>query len=686
MSSSPDDTVLSPTAPSATTADAYTDLEAYVALPRTSGLALSPDGQRLVTSVATLDPKRTRWVSALWEVDPAGVRPARRLTRSAKGEGGPVFAADGSVLFSSARPDPAAEPDDDAPAALWSLPPRGEARVVGTRPGGLGGVTAAAGALTVVALSDTLPAATDGERDAARRSARKDAGVDAVLHAGYPVRFWDHDLGVGQTRLLAGELVDDGPVVWRDLTPAPGRGLHEAEVDLSPDGRTAVVTWSVAEPRGSRRTALVAVDTGSGERVTLDDDGSSECAGPSVSPDGRTVAFVRETRSTPEQPGDLRLLVVPLDGSAPAREVAPDWDRWAGRPRWTPDGSALVVTADEQGGAPVFRVDVASGEVVRLTGDRGHYSEVRVSPDGASVFALRDAVDAAPAPVRLDAHTADQQPVLLQGPPTAPAPSGSLHEVTATAADGTPLRSWLVLPAGDGPHPLLLWVHGGPLSSWSGWSWRWNPHLMAARGYAVLLPDPALSTGYGRDFVRRGWGRWGGEPYTDLMTITDAALEHPAVDPQRTAAMGGSFGGYMANWLAGHTDRFRAVVTHASLWDLEQFAATTDASSYWTREMTPEMTREHSPSRFADAITSPMLVIHGDKDYRVPIGEGLRLWWDLCSRAEDPEAMPHRFLYFPQEHHWVLSPGHARVWYETVLAFLAVHVRDEAWQVPELLQ
>jgi dipeptidyl aminopeptidase/acylaminoacyl peptidase len=243
-----------------------------------------------------------------------------------------------------------------------------------------------------------------------------------------------------------------------------------------------------------------------------------------------------------------------------------------------------------------------------------------------------------------------------------------------------------VLPDGDGPHPLLLWVHGGPLHSWNGWSWRWNPHLMAARGYAVLLPDPALSTGYGREFVRRGWGRWGVEPYTDLMAITDAALEHPAVDASRTAAMGGSFGGYMANWIAGHTDRFRAIVTHASLWDLDQFGPTTDAAYYWSREMTPEMSREHSPSRHADAIRSPVLVIHGDKDYRVPIGEGLRLWWDLCSRAEDPDAMPHRFLYFPSENHWVLTPGNAKVWYETVFAFLGVHVLDEQWETPTLLQ
>ncbi len=665
----------------------YSDLDAYVALPRTSGLALSPDGRRLVTSVATLDPKRTRAVTALWELDPAGERPARRLTRSAQGERGPVFTPDGGLLFTSARPDPeAAEADDDPPAALWLLPPTGEARVIGTRPGGVSGARVARDAGTVVVLSDTLPGAGDGASDAARRRARKDAGVDAVLHVGHPVRFWDHDLGVGQDRLLCGVPAEGGALTWRDLTPTPDRGLHEAQLAVSPDGRAVPTTWSVPEPHGSRRTALVAVDTATGERRTLYDDGSSECAGPAVSPDGRTVAFLRTTRSTPDQPVDVRLFAMLLDGSMPPRELAPGWDRWPGAPVWSPDGDSVYVTADELGGAPVFRIAVASGKVVRLTGDRGHYSDVVASPGGRAVYALRDAVDAVPAPVRLDADLVDQSPVALLGPPSAPPPLSTLSEVAATAADGSALRAWLVQPAGPGPHPLLLWVHGGPLGSWSGWSWRWNPHLMAARGYAVLLPDPALSTGYGREFVRRGWGRWGAEPYTDLMTVTDAALDHPTVDRSRTAVMGGSFGGYMANWIAGHTDRFRAVVTHASLWDLEQFAATTDAPGYWAREMTPEMTREHSPSRYAHAVVSPVLVVHGDRDHRVPIGEGLRLWWDLCSRAPDPASMPHRFLYLPSEHHWVLGPGHAKVWYETVLAFLAVHVRGEPWRTPDLLQ
>jgi dipeptidyl aminopeptidase/acylaminoacyl peptidase len=670
----------------------FHDLQDYLAIPHLSGLALSPDGSRLVTTVAALDPERTRLRTALWEIDPTGARPARRLTRGTAGESAPAFTPDGDLLFTSARPDPERkEPQPDDPAALWRLPAAGEAHVVGTRPGGLDAPAVAREAGTVVATSMTLPGSTSGEDDAERRKARRDRKVSGILHAGHPVRFWGSDLGPDEARLVVADwTAAESGLQWRDLTPAPGGGLVDTEHDITPDGRTVVTGWWVAGPRGAARSIVVAIDVATGERRVLADDPGYEFGGPVVSPDGTQVVCWREALSTPDSPPDIRLVVLPIAGGV-ARDVAPGWDRWAGTPRWTSDGRALLVVADEGGRAPVFRIALADGSVTRLTGDDGAYTDLVVAPDGRTVYALRSSVDAPPAPVRLDAATPDQQPIVLPGPdlqrPTLP---GSLTEVHATADDGAPLRAWLVLPAGATaatPAPLLLWVHGGPLSSWNAWHWRWNPWLLAARGYAVLLPDPALSTGYGLDFVARGWGEWGGAPYTDLMAVTDAALTRPDLDAERTAVMGGSFGGYMANWIAGHTDRFRAIVTHASLWALEQFGTTTDVPSYWLREMTPEMAERNSPHLFADAIRTPMLVIHGDRDYRVPVGEALRLWWDLVARhTGDPADLPHRFLLFPDENHWVLAPQNAAVWYETVTAFLDHHVLGKDWETPDLLR
>jgi dipeptidyl aminopeptidase/acylaminoacyl peptidase len=245
-----------------------------------------------------------------------------------------------------------------------------------------------------------------------------------------------------------------------------------------------------------------------------------------------------------------------------------------------------------------------------------------------------------------------------------------------------------VLPstaAAERPAPLLLWVHGGPMSSWNTWSWRWNPWLAAARGYAVLLPDPALSTGYGLGYIARAHRAWGARPYADIMAVTDATLARPDVDAERVAMMGGSYGGYMANWIAGHTDRFKAIVSHAGLWALDQMFGTTDHPMFWRPQFgdpltEPEMYEKNSPHRHVAQIRTPMLVIHGNKDYRVPVGEALRLWSDLYWHGAEA-----KFLYFPDENHWILSPGHARIWYETVFAFLAQHVLGQEWQRPRLL-
>ncbi|WP_431876467.1 S9 family peptidase [Amycolatopsis sacchari] len=665
-----------------TSDDPFADLDGYVALPRAAGLALSPDGRRLVVGVSTLDAKKTRYVSALWEVDPAGERPARRLTRSKEGESGAVFTPEGDLLFVSSRPLPDAE-EEDTPPSLWRLPAGGgEPERIASPPGGVQGVAVAREAGTVLAGTAMLPSAADAEQDRKLRAERKEGKVSAILHEEYPVRYWDHDLGPARPRLLAGQPGEE----LRDITGHVGRALDfEVSWDISPDGRTVATIWQVAEPGGSQRETLVAIDVASGERRVLADDPELEYSTPRFSPDGSQLAVVVTERSQATKIGDSWLALLPVDGGQP-RALTASWDRWPGGARWLPDGSALVVGADDQGNAPLWRVDATSGEVTRLT-DRGAFTDVQISPDGRWAYALRSFVDSPPAPYRIALDGGVVEP--LPGPVPEVALPGHVEEVTATAADGAPLRAWLALPEGasaEQPAPLLLWIHGGPIGSWNAWQWRWNPWLAVARGYAVLLPDPAISVGYGLDFVQRGWGDWGGAPYTDLMTITDATVERADIDESRTAAMGGSYGGYMANWVAGHTDRFKAIVTHASVWAMDQFGPTTDGAYYIAREMSPESAARNSPHALADRISTPMLVIHGDKDYRVPIGEGLRLWWDLVSRSTAPDgSTPHKFLYFPDENHWILTPNHVKVWYSTVLAFLAHHVLGQEWVRPEIL-
>ncbi|HEX4813643.1 MAG TPA: alpha/beta fold hydrolase [Nonomuraea sp.] len=655
---------------------AFNDIRDYVAIPRVLSLRLAPDASSLVSTVQSLNPDGKSYGTALWSIPLGGDATPYRLTRSAKGESAAVFTDAGDVLFTSARPDPTAKDDGDEVPALWLLPRAGgEARRVATRPGGIGAVRTAGD--VVVFAADVLDGEAAAEEE--KRKARKEAGISAILHEGSPVRYWDRDLGPGRTRLFAARLGAARLEDVRDLTPDAGDALREAAFELTPGGAAVVTTWRVPLAGGEWRTDLVAVDVATGERRTVLSQDRHDFTGPvAISPDGTRVACARERFTALDVSARSELWIADL-ATGEGRGYAPDL--FPSDVEWAPDSSAVYLAADFQGRRPVFLVPL-DGEPARLTRDDAAYLGLNASADGLSVYALRSAVDLAPAPARIDVATGGVTD--LPSPAPRPEVPGTLTEITATADDGATVRGWLALPEGASaanPAPFVLFIHGGPVASWNDWQWRWQAWIMTRHGYAVLLPDPCLSTGYGQDMIDRGWGDWGPRTQADLDAIVDVALARDDIDGDRVGAMGGSFGGYMANWLAGHTDRYKAIVTHASLWNLDQFAGTTDVQMYWQREFGVPGSERYallSPHLALDKITTPMLVIHGDKDYRVPIGEALRLWWDL--RRNEVES---KFLYFPDENHWILKPGNIVAWYETVLAFLAQHVRGEEWKRPE---
>ena len=467
--------------------------------------------------------------------------------------------------------------------ALWLLPNgAGDARPVIALPGGVDRVETAAAADTVIVTGAALPGSA--AEDEQRRQARKDAGVTAVLHESLPVRYWDHDLGPDDLRLFVvpvdGEDSPQEPEPPRDLAPDAGRALLEQAVTLSPDGRTAATGWWQWENGVQTHSELVTIDVATGERTTASSEPGFDYGDPVFAPDGNSIVCLRSAHETVDAPGDSTLVLFPG-----GTDLLPGFDRWPGGAVWDPAGTVVYFTADDGGRRPVFAVDVATRTVSRKTADDAHYTSLSVAPDGTALYALRDAIGEPPAPVRID--PASGAVTRLDAPGAVLDVPGRVTEVTAQADDGQEIRGWLVLPDGASaaePAPLLLWVHGGPNSSWNGWSWRWNPWLAAARGYAVLLPDPALSTGYGLGFIARGYQGWGPRPYADIMAVTDAVVARGDIDGARTAMMGGSYGGYMANWIAGHTGRFRAIVSHAGLWALDQMFGTTDDPQFWQRE------------------------------------------------------------------------------------------------------
>ena len=671
------------------------DVERLLAMPRVAGVAVSRDGRRVVTTVSVVAPDGKRYRSSIWEIDADGDRPPRRLTRSDTGESLGGFLPDGALLFTTARPDPDAEPRPDtereAQPGLWLLPAGGgDAAPVATPAGGVEAVAVARDAGTVACFVPVFPGAGDWEEDRRLGEDRRRKGVGARLYDTYPIRFWDRYLGPRRRHVAAGTWAVSGAAErrldLRDLTPDAGDALEECELAVTPDGATVVTTW-----RGVRwYSRLVAIDVATGERRTLVEGDRLHVSAPACSPDGRRVAFLAERVGSPGRGLRVGLWVAPISGGTPT-ELLPDWPLWPGPPLWTEDSAALIVTADEAGARPVWRVeagDPGRGRLTRLAAG-AEFTDLAVA--AGRVVAVRSTVSEPPHLVALEAAAAEQTPRVLPSPGHPVEQASRTEEVWIDAPDGRGrVQGWLTLPAGaaDAPAPLVLFIHGGPFASFSGWHWRWSPHVLAGHGYAVLSANPALSTGFGWENVDRAWERWGEGVQPDLEALVDAVSARPDVDGSKLAAAGGSFGGYMANWLAGHSERFRCLVAHASVWALDQFHGTTDVSTFLEEEFgDPDSDaaawRANNPRAALEAIArsrTPTLVIHGELDARVPVSEALRLWTDLRRRD-----VPSRFLYVPDETHWVLKPQNVRIWYATVLAFLDEHLRGRPFVKPELL-
>lgn len=675
-----------------------TSIETLLDATRLAALETT-EGGRIVAKVSGLDQKGTSYRGSLVEIDGDRLVP---LTRGSASVGAVALAEDGTTFFTAKRVGEDGEESEDA--QLWALPARGEARELANRPGGFGGLVVA-GRHLVTELEVHSQAADEAEH-AELTATRKKAKVSAAFHAGFPTRYWDHDLGPTRPVLAIAALPEDLAAAERTAAPsadgadadedAPTQVLHFRHVTMPP-GR--LEGWTVDR---SGEQALVAMADSRGDRLAVADlylldlvgaqpprllrEGTNEVEyGPAeFSPSGDRVLIGRHRHwtQTASLHAGVELLDLATGESAP---VWPELDHWVD-PVWL-DENTLVAASDDTGRGAVWIGDVTDAAPRRLAGGPGQdlaFSDLSIA--GGEIVASASGIAVAPHPVRIDRSSGAVEE--LPNPADALAQPGTLTEVTAAAEDGTELRAWLRLPDGEGPHPLVVFAHGGPWGSWNAWTYRWNPGPFVDAGYAVLLPDPAISTGYGQSMIDRGQHELGGAPFADIMSLTDQAIAREDIDEDRTAFAGGSYGGYMANWVAGHTgDRFRCIVTHASLWDTESMGRTTDNAA-WHRPMLAQNAR-YNPRDFVGEIVAPMLVIHGDKDYRVPIAQGHALWHDLHEYSATPRDAQgrsrHRYLYFPDEGHWIQGRGNAQVWYETFLGFLDEHVRGKDWERPATL-
>lgn len=463
----------------------------------------------------------------------------------------------------------------------------------------------------------------------------------------------------------------------RDLTPgerdAPPFSLGGPDdYDVSKDGRELCFARNLDPVEATSTNAeLFVVPLAGGEPTKISGSPGYDGA-PRYSPDGTRIAFRAQLRAGYES--DRWRLMVYDRKTGKTSNLTEPFDRHVEGFAWSPDSRSLFFTASDNARDPIFVIDAASGSPKKLAD--GTFGDLQVAGDGRTLVATQVSLSHPAEVVRLNADGSGLARVTkLNDALLADFKLRPGESVTYTGAAGKTIQAWVVKPSDFDParkYPLLLLIHGGPQGVWpDGWSYRWNPQLFANAGYVVLAPNPRGSIGWGQALIDDINQDWGGKAYEDIMKGTDYAEALAYVDKGRSVAAGASYGGYMVNWIAGQTDRFKALVSHDGVFDLVSMYGSTEElwfvdwefkGPYWESR---EIYERWSPSRNVRNFKTPTLVIHGELDHRVPLEQGLGMYTALQRKG-----VPSKLLVFPDENHWVLKPVNSVRWYQEVLGWL----------------
>jgi dipeptidyl aminopeptidase/acylaminoacyl peptidase len=636
-----------------------------MAMKRLSDPQVSPDGSRIVFSLSEVDLAANARSTDLWFVPATGGEP-RRITRHPASDSHPRWSPDGQHLaFISAR-------EGQPQVFLFDLA-GGEPEQVTTFAGGVATFSWIDDARLLVGAR-VFPACGADDACNAERLDALGTPSSARAYERLLFRHWDTWDDGRRQHLFAVALDGTAPT---DLTPGPDEvppfSLGGPEgFGVSPDGREVCFSRKESRTEAWSTNGNIWVVPSTGGQPRRVADGPGDEGGCQYSPNGHLLAWRMQERGGYES--DRWQLVVMERGSGKRTTLTAAFDRHVDSFTFSPDSRTLFLTAEDDGASRVFTVPVKGGEVARLRDDGG-LGDLTVLPDGKGVIATQTSYTHPTEIVRLSTTGGPLERVTRINDATlAPFGLREAESVTYEGADGHPVQAWIVKPPDFDPaktYPLVVLIHGGPQGAWSSaWSYRWNPQLWAGAGYVAFLPNPRGSIGWGQDFTDAIRGDWGGKVYEDVMKGTDYAEALPYVDAGRTVAAGASYGGYMVNWIAGHTDRFQALVSHDGVFDLPSMYGSTEELWFpeWEFEGTPwtnpEMYARWNPRAHVEKFKTPTLVIHGELDYRLPLEQALGMFTALQRRN-----VPSRLLVFPDENHWVLQPSNSVRWHEEVLGW-----------------
>ena len=655
--------------------------EHLVRIDRVGAPVVSPSGDKVVYAVRHADIEADKGRYDLWLSDIGGGDPIR-LTTDEANDTSPAWSPDGRyVLFLSSR---------GGSSQVWRLPMRGgEAEPVTDLALDVGTFRMSpTGTHLVVSMSvylDCKDLACTAERD----EAVEDDLVTGVRYDQVFMRHWDHWLDDKHSQLFALPLDEDGKASGKPIrisrldADVPSRvwGGNE-EYAITPDGETVYFAARLRNRDEVTSTNFdiysVAVE-GKGAPENLTADNEAWDTAPVVSPDGRYLSWLAMSR--PGFEADQFQVMLRDRRSGRTRSLTANWDRSPSSIAFTRDGTAILMNAQDVGHRTLWRVPLDGGEPEKLVAEGSIYG---FDDAGGNIVFSRNSLVA---PVELyvfDTNAGETRRLTDFGARTlAGVTMGEFEQFSFDGAGNDTVYGFVVKPAGferGESYPVAFIIHGGPQgSSSNSFHYRWNPQTYAGQGFAVVMIDFHGSTGYGQAFTDSISGDWGGKPLEDLKLGLDAALEQfDFLDDDRVCALGASYGGYMINWIAGNwPDRFRCLVNHDGIFDNRMMYYATE--ELWFPEWehggpyhsNPEGYEKHNPANFVDNWQTPMLVIHGELDYRVPVTQGIATFTALQRKG-----IESRFLYFPDENHWVLKPANSVKWHEEVNAWLHEHLDD----------
>jgi dipeptidyl aminopeptidase/acylaminoacyl peptidase len=651
---------------------------------RIAAPTVSPDGRWVVYQLRETDLAANRGRTDLWLLDlrRAGAEPVRIASTPEHNEHDPRFSADGRTLYFLSN----ASGSDQ----LWRMAlPDGTAERVSELGTDIAGYALAPAGDRIAIWADRDMACADF--NCAERPAAPTGQGSARVYDETFVRHWDVWVTPGtRSRIFTFPMVDGRPqgagtpVAPNLVGDSPGKPFGGGE-DLawSADGRTLFFTLREGgrtEPNSTNLDIYAVPAEGGAAPTNLTAANRATDTGPAVSPDGRWLAYTAMARPTYE--ADRLVIQLRNLATGETRALAGDWDRSVGSIAWAPDGRSLYVTAGEVLDTPLFRVDVASGRVTRLT-QGGTVGNVSPLPGGSVLYTL-NSLQAPDDLYRLDRRGGATRLTAVNADHLAGLDPVSVERFSFTGANNDVVWGQIIRPAVAAGErlPVALLIHGGPQGSFgNGWSSRWNPWVFAAPGYAAVTIDFHGSTGYGQAFtdaINRNWGGW---PLEDLrLGLAAARREDPAIDTANACALGGSYGGFMANWIAGNwPDGFKCLVSHSGVFDQRAMAYETEEAWFTEWEFggpyfEPAAAAQYerwNPVNFVQNFRTPMLVIHGERDFRIPYSQSLGLFNALQRRN-----VPSRLVVFPDENHWILKPQNSIQWYREVHGWLDRYLRQ----------